>query len=285
MLERPALEHERASREPQRFLHDAVDDAPAAAAAEDHRVGTLQRLHALDVVEIAEVLRVIAHAIGEEIRRRALAADRRRIAVSFTLAHRNSGHVPDDVGHVLHGLVGHEVTVEDRDGLRNIAQLGVGARRAPGASRAVTGAAGRVGRNDDGRQRLRRCLTRSATDDDRLGVLEPRLEAGAAEERAERGWCGQRSRDTARLHRRDVVAGHLDAQTALPLEVRERGRERLGGDVEPVDAGRVGQRRLERTRVASAAIAGWAATAEAASAKTSAITGMRGIGALRTVFI
>src|SRR5687767_14365111 len=49
-----------------RTFGDAVDDAAAAAAAEDHGVRPLQDLQPVDVVEVAEILRVVADAVDEE---------------------------------------------------------------------------------------------------------------------------------------------------------------------------------------------------------------------------
>ena len=48
-------------------LSDAVDDPAAAAAAEDHRVGALEHLDPVDIVEVAEILNVVAHAVDEEV--------------------------------------------------------------------------------------------------------------------------------------------------------------------------------------------------------------------------
>jgi hypothetical protein len=57
-----------------RLLGDAVDHAAGAAAAEDHAAGALQDLDAFEVVQVAEDLRVVAHAIDVEVRRGAVAA-------------------------------------------------------------------------------------------------------------------------------------------------------------------------------------------------------------------
>ena len=67
------------------LLGHAVDDSAAAAAAEDHRVRALQRLDALEVVEVAVVLHVVAHAVQEEVGGRAVAADDDLVAVVLAL--------------------------------------------------------------------------------------------------------------------------------------------------------------------------------------------------------
>ena len=100
----------------------AVDHAADAAAAEDHRVRPLECFHAIDVVDIAEVLHVIANAIDEEIRRRAVASQDRRVPIAFTLGEANARHVPGHVRHAGHALIGDQGTRDDADGLGNISQ-------------------------------------------------------------------------------------------------------------------------------------------------------------------
>src|SRR5262249_6843280 len=53
-------------REARLFGH-TVDNASATAAAEDQSIGSLQRFNPLEVVEVAIILDVVAHAIEEEI--------------------------------------------------------------------------------------------------------------------------------------------------------------------------------------------------------------------------
>ena len=90
---RSAVRRRRPSRRPKRcrsrdvlkrrLLEHAVDDSAAAAAAEDHRVGSFQHLDAVDIVEIAEILDVVAHAIDEEVGRARIAAQHERVAIAF----------------------------------------------------------------------------------------------------------------------------------------------------------------------------------------------------------
>ena len=82
-----ALQRELAERPEPGLLDHAVDDAAAAAAAEDHRVRSLQRFDAIEVVQVAVVLHVVAHAVDEEVGRRTVAADDHLVAVVLALVH------------------------------------------------------------------------------------------------------------------------------------------------------------------------------------------------------
>ena len=112
------------------LLGDTVDEAARTAAAEDHGVGALDGLDAVHVVEVAEVLDVVAHAIDKETRGRAVAAEHRRVAVALTLGDADAGHVADHVAHAAHGLVVDQLAGDDGDGLGDIEQgrLGLGCR-------------------------------------------------------------------------------------------------------------------------------------------------------------
>src|SRR5436190_8580786 len=59
-----------------RLLGYAIDHAAPAATPEDHGVRTLERLHAIEIVQVPEVLHVVAYAIEEKIGRCGIAADR-----------------------------------------------------------------------------------------------------------------------------------------------------------------------------------------------------------------
>jgi hypothetical protein len=122
-------QRELARRRPAGPFGDAVDDAAAAAAPEDHRIGAFEDLDALGVVEIAIVLDVVAHAVDEEVRGRGIAAQRRRIAVAFALAHGHAGHVAHDIGHRAHALIGDDIVRDDGDRLGHVAQRRVRAGR------------------------------------------------------------------------------------------------------------------------------------------------------------
>src|SRR5258707_13983277 len=45
------------------LLGDPIDDSPAPAPAADHRIRSLARFHALEVVEVAVVPDVVAHVV------------------------------------------------------------------------------------------------------------------------------------------------------------------------------------------------------------------------------
>ena len=67
------------------FLGHAVDDTAHASASEDHGVGALQSLHSIEIVKIAKVLDIVAHAIDEEVCRRAVAPDDHLVPIVFAL--------------------------------------------------------------------------------------------------------------------------------------------------------------------------------------------------------
>jgi hypothetical protein len=68
MVERAAVERQRPRRCPLGRLRHAVDHAPPPPPRpERHRVRALERLDAVGVVQVAQVLRVVAHAVDEEV--------------------------------------------------------------------------------------------------------------------------------------------------------------------------------------------------------------------------
>src|SRR5262245_63186619 len=81
-----------------RLLGDPVDDAAAAATAEDHGVRALQHLDPLNIVEVAEILDVIAQSVDEEIGGAAVAAQNDLVAVALAGASRSSRHEVEHVG-------------------------------------------------------------------------------------------------------------------------------------------------------------------------------------------
>ena len=118
---------------------DAVDHATAAATAEDHRIRAFQRFDAFHVVGVADVLHVIAHAIDEEIRGRAVAAHDRSVAVAFALGDADAGHVAQGIGEAGHRLVGDQLVGDHGHCLRHVEQGGIGFRRAARLACAVVG--------------------------------------------------------------------------------------------------------------------------------------------------
>ena len=115
------------------LLGDPVDQAAGTAAAKNHGIGALQDLDPVDVVEVAVVLHVVAHAIDEEVGGRAVAAEHGRIAVAFALRDADAGHVAGHVADAPHRLVIDQLAGDDGDGLRHIHQGRIGLRGRHGA--------------------------------------------------------------------------------------------------------------------------------------------------------
>ena len=104
------------------FLERAVENAAAGAAAEGQRRRSLQHLDALRVVEIAEILHVIAKTVDEEVGAGIHAANDEFVAIAFALVHGDAGNVAGDVGETLKTLVLDEVLGDDAERLRNVDQ-------------------------------------------------------------------------------------------------------------------------------------------------------------------
>ena len=115
-----ALQGNFAHRLPVRLARHAVHDAARPAAAEDHRIRALQDLDAIEVVQVAVVLDVVAHAVEEEVAGRAVAAQDDRVAVALALRHARARDVARDVHEALHGLVLDQVAGDHGDRLRHV---------------------------------------------------------------------------------------------------------------------------------------------------------------------
>ena len=187
---------------PIRLPRDAVDDAAHAAAAEDHGVGALERFHAVDVVDVAEVLDVVADTIDEEVGGRAVTAQDRRVAIAFALREADPRHVPGDVRHAGHALVSDQRARDHADGLRDVAQ-----RRS------------RLGRRRHGRHRI----ADGGPDTDRF------LESGDLEGEIRRRRRTRDERDTARRLSEATgadangVRSRQQRQFELTLQIRDGG--------------------------------------------------------------
>ena len=107
----------------------SIDDAADAATPEDHGVGTLERLDAVDVVDVSKILHVVADTIDEEVRRRAIAAKDRGVPIPFALGKADTGHVSGHVGHAGHALIGNQRARHNADRLRDIEKRGCGLGR------------------------------------------------------------------------------------------------------------------------------------------------------------
>ena len=118
-------------------LGDAVDDAAAAAAAEDHRIGPAQHLDPVGIVEVAEILGVVADAVDEEVGGRVVAAQRDLVAVALAGAGHRAGDIGQDVGDRAERLVLDLRLGHDRERLRDVLDVGVGLGRSPGLLDAI----------------------------------------------------------------------------------------------------------------------------------------------------
>ena len=115
----------------------AVDQTAGGAATEDHRVGAFQHFHALDVVNLTEILDVISHAVEEEVAGGSDAAEHGGVAVAFTLRELNAGDIAHGVLHARHGAVRHFLLGHNADGLGNVDERGIGLGRGGRALRDI----------------------------------------------------------------------------------------------------------------------------------------------------
>src|SRR5262249_8325157 len=104
------------------LLQRAVEQAPARGASKRNRARSLQDLDALGIVEIAEVLHVVAEPVDVEVRARIHAADDKLVAVAFALVDVDARHVARDVGEILKTVVRDELPRHHTERLRNVHQ-------------------------------------------------------------------------------------------------------------------------------------------------------------------
>jgi hypothetical protein len=71
-------------------------------------------------------LDVVAYAVDEEVGRGADAANGRRIAMAFALAHHNARNIRERLGEIARALVLALLLRHNRDGLRNVLDRRVG---------------------------------------------------------------------------------------------------------------------------------------------------------------
>src|SRR5262249_61198140 len=86
-------------------LEGAVEDAAAGAAAEGQHGRASDDLDALGVIQVAEVLDVVAEAVDEEVGAGVDAADHEFVAVAFALVDGDAGNVARHIGDLLEVLV------------------------------------------------------------------------------------------------------------------------------------------------------------------------------------
>jgi hypothetical protein len=84
--------------------------------------GPFSASYAIQIVQVAIILHVVAHAVDEEIRGGAVAANRKLIAIIFALRRRDAGDVADQVADARHQLVLDLILRDDGDRLRHVAQ-------------------------------------------------------------------------------------------------------------------------------------------------------------------
>src|SRR6185312_5690390 len=111
LIERASLQRQLANGLPLRLFGHAIQHAAAPTPAKEQGVRALERLHAFDVVQVAENLGVIANAVHEKVGGRAIAAYDDLIAVAFALGDTHARDVANDVTHALHRLI-----VDERSG-------------------------------------------------------------------------------------------------------------------------------------------------------------------------
>ena len=160
-----------------RPLGHPVDDPAAAAAAEDHRVGAAQHLDPVDIVEVAEILDVVADAVDEEVGGGVVAAQRDLVAIALAGAGRRAGDEGQHVGDRAQRLVLDLAFGNHRQRLRDVLDVGVGAGRGAGRARLpysvrwpVTTMVARprpIRRRRARLRRLRRCRRKRGTGDGR----------------------------------------------------------------------------------------------------------------------
>src|SRR4029079_10689144 len=112
-----------------RALHDSVHDSAAAAPAEDHRVRTLQDLDPIHVVEVAEILNVVAKTVDEEVGGRAVPTQGKGIAIALAGGRTCAGNEGQQFSDGAYSLILDLLFGNDGQGLRYVANVGVGLRR------------------------------------------------------------------------------------------------------------------------------------------------------------
>ena len=143
-----SIEIDEAGRDVRR-LADAVDRAAAAPASEDEGVGTFQDFDPLDIVEGAEILRIVTQSVEIEVGRGFLTADENLVAMSFARFQGDARNVAQRVVQLAQALVFQLVFGQNGDALRNVEQGSFGLRSA----RPILAAIAFLLANDDDRRR------------------------------------------------------------------------------------------------------------------------------------
>jgi len=122
----------------------AIQNSAWSAAAEHHAGGALQDFEPVDVVEVAVVLDVVAHAIDKVVPGGAVPAQHDGIAVAFALGDADARQVAGSFADAGDGGVGEKILGEDGDGLRGVKNRSGGLGRDGGFLDIVTVGAGGV---------------------------------------------------------------------------------------------------------------------------------------------
>ncbi len=219
------------------LFRDAVHQAARGAAAVEHGGRPLHHFHAFDVGEVAEVERIIAEAVHELIADAGEPADAHLVALPVARGQAHARHVAQRVldrggALVADHLLGHHV-----DGLRHVAQRGLGLGAAGGRRRVI----GRVlaarglhtylaqrGRATGG---LARCCL-GAFDGEGAPILRAHDETRAGHEAVQCLAHLQRATQRGRTQPLRQFGGEHDLRAALAGECGQRLRQRLRGQVD-----------------------------------------------------
>ena len=142
---RPGFHAPEIGRRPVGALRNTIDHPAAAAASEHGGVGALHGVDLLHVVGVAQVLRVVADPVHEEVGGAALSANSGRVTMPFALPHGDAGEVLHGLGHGLDIEVGQNGRAEHAHGLRYLAQGSESAGCRTGGGHEIAGRPGRPG--------------------------------------------------------------------------------------------------------------------------------------------
>ena len=108
-----------------RLLGDHVDQPTRRAPTIQGGSRPLDDLDALNVVEVAKVLRIVAHAVEQDVVQRGKAANDERIALAVARSEADGGNGLHHVRQAVGSLIAHHFLGHDLHRLRNVAQRGI----------------------------------------------------------------------------------------------------------------------------------------------------------------
>jgi hypothetical protein len=124
------------------LLGDAVDHAARRTAAIQHRSRAFDHFDLFDIGKVAEVQRVIAHAIDELVGNRGKAADGHLVALAVAVRQAHARNAFYSVFHRAHAFVAQQFLRHHVHSLRNVAQRRVDLGGAGSGARIVSGVTG-----------------------------------------------------------------------------------------------------------------------------------------------